>query len=448
MLGQLLGTRGISSGRQSQKVCHPLARGLAGRWKPTWEGYRSHGGLKNGASIVGASGRMGGRAAWKFDGSDDYDDVDSTFFWPNGSPVSVIFWTNTPGGTTGGGFGVGASDFGGRFGAHVPYSDNVLYWDYGGFSEGSGRISTSISAYLSTWTHFALVSAGAGGGFQAIYANGVLLNSGSGGAPNIDLTGLKIGVYSSGGTYYHNGLIDDFSIYNRLLPVDQIQAHFRSTARFYDVTLNETRRYWLMGGTASAAQNADVTVGLVALHGVTPQPLLAEPMPSPGVVALHGVSPTVTHNAAVAPGPIILHGVTPSTSKSTGVSVGLLKLTGVPPSTSKSTTVGIGLLEFTGIAPHTAGINADVTVGILHLHGVAIALLKSQTITVGVVQLHGVTPGVPQSPTITIGLLEFHGLALAVPSQVADTGGFLKAQFFATPTLTATIDSTRQRSFS
>jgi len=48
----------------------------------------------------------------------------------------------------------------------------------------------------------------------------------------------------------------------------------------------------------------------VALRGVTPQPLRAEPMPSPGVVHLHGVTPQpLKYEPMPAPGVLHLHGV-------------------------------------------------------------------------------------------------------------------------------------------
>ena len=61
---------------------------------------------------------------------------------------------------------------------HLPFSDGALYWDFGNATAGSGRISTSISAYLAAGTiNIWGVSAGSRG--REIWRNGILLASNS-----------------------------------------------------------------------------------------------------------------------------------------------------------------------------------------------------------------------------------------------------------------------------
>jgi hypothetical protein len=143
----------------------------------------------------------------------------SGFSWPTGGPVTVAFWNYAAAAQNSSAFTVGSQDGENRFHTHAPWSDGNLYWDYGNLN-GNGRISTSYAAYLNTWTHVALVSEGNGGAFKAIYLNGALAASAaSSNGPDVVLNGLDIGRW---GGNYHNGRIDDFRIYNRVLTAGEI----------------------------------------------------------------------------------------------------------------------------------------------------------------------------------------------------------------------------------
>jgi hypothetical protein len=156
-----------------------------------------------------------------FNGSTSYVDAPG-FSWPaGGGPVTVAFWNFTAGGQNSSAFTVGNVEVPNRFQAHAPWSDNVLYWDYGDYT--NGRISTNYAAYRNTWTHIALVSQGNGGAFKAIYLNGVLANSSTTClGPQAGISGVKIGAWPSA-SLYHNGKIDDFRIYSRVLTAAEIQ---------------------------------------------------------------------------------------------------------------------------------------------------------------------------------------------------------------------------------
>ena len=169
------------------------------------------------------AGRVGS-AALSFDGVNDYA-RNANFSWPTGGAVTVSFWVNTPGGTNGGAFSVGGQNAPNRFSAHVPWPDNMLYWDYGDFN-GTGRVSTNCAPYLNQWTHVALVSGGNGGAFKGIYINGILVASGTvSDGPDIPLTGINVGRILIGTTsYWHKGQLDDVQIYNRVLTPTEIVA--------------------------------------------------------------------------------------------------------------------------------------------------------------------------------------------------------------------------------
>lgn len=146
------------------------------------------------------------------------------FSWPTGGPVTVAFWNNVASAQVraSSAFNVGNTDTPNRFHVHAPWSDSNIYWDYGDL--GNGRISAGYAAYLNKWTHVALVSAGNGGTFKAIYLDGVAVASGAvSDGPDIAMTGVNIGRWP-GTSLDHQGLIDDFRIYDRVLTPAQIQA--------------------------------------------------------------------------------------------------------------------------------------------------------------------------------------------------------------------------------
>jgi hypothetical protein len=149
--------------------------------------------------------------------------------WPAGQPITVALWVKTSGGTEGGAFSVGGSTE--RAGAHVPYSDNRLYWDYGA-SLLTGRLSTDFTPYLRSWTH--VVFASNGTDFQAIYLNGALVASQTvANAPLTGLTGLEIGRYKVGtvGTAWYTGAINDFRLYTSVLTAPEITALYTATVQ-------------------------------------------------------------------------------------------------------------------------------------------------------------------------------------------------------------------------
>jgi len=71
-------------------------------------------------------------------------------------------------------FGVGTSIAGERCGAHVPYSDGTVYWDFGGTGAGN-RISVSGLSFSTTHPERWIFSAGPKG--SAIWQNGVKVAS-------------------------------------------------------------------------------------------------------------------------------------------------------------------------------------------------------------------------------------------------------------------------------
>jgi Concanavalin A-like lectin/glucanases superfamily len=146
-----------------------------------------------------------------------------TFPWPAGTPITIMFWVNTAGGTA-----ANAVTIGGTMGSpnyakvHVPYSDNLVYWDYGTL-DTVGRITTPFTAYLNQPTHVAVVSNGTN--FKAIYINGVVVNSNNTAtAPASDITGLFVGGF---GTEWQSGTMDNVRVEPRVLSAAEILAEYQ-----------------------------------------------------------------------------------------------------------------------------------------------------------------------------------------------------------------------------
>src|SRR5205823_14222942 len=119
--------------------------------------------------------------------------------------------------------------------AHVPWNDNIIYYDTG--SGADGRISADIATFpdytgdatdISWWTnkwHFFVFSKKAD--VKQIWIDGKLFLEGSNtGVLESDIGRLTIGADTSGGNLMH-GLVDDFSIYSKALTVTEITNLFQ-----------------------------------------------------------------------------------------------------------------------------------------------------------------------------------------------------------------------------
>ena len=168
-------------------------------------------------------------------GGSNYVDA-SAFSWGAGGPITIEFWNKVDAAPSGASsaFSIGNQDVPLRIQAHVPWTDNTLFWDYGGNLSGpnDGRLTANYSPYYGKWTHVALVSAGNGGSWMAIYLNGTLVNSytGSTVGPSFTASGATIGAYHpSSGSCFHQGTIDEFRVWSVVRTQAQIQHDMRSS---------------------------------------------------------------------------------------------------------------------------------------------------------------------------------------------------------------------------
>lgn len=202
--------------------------------------------------------------ALRCDGNADGGVRNTNMIFPGSNPITVMFWTRVMTADVGNGhsafsIGDGAAGTLNEVQAHVPWGDNTLYWDCGGAS-GSARISTSYTNYLDKWTHVALVSAGNGGNFKAIYLDGVLAASAaSSSGPTSAPTGVYIG-YWHAGSDAHKGLLSDFRVYSVVLPAEIIKAA-ASFETAYDLYWPSQQRVLKAAPTAGKAHSFAVIVG-------------------------------------------------------------------------------------------------------------------------------------------------------------------------------------------
>jgi hypothetical protein len=145
----------------------------------------------------------------------------SVAFWAKAYQVadSSGFWVNSP--ASGGGRGIQA---------HIPWSNNHIYFDTAGCCGGNTRIESDIAnfanysgdpSWFSDW-HLYVFSKKADD--KQIWIDGTLFLEGTGASPlQSDFTTLFIGSDGNGNGVYH-GLIDDFAVYSTQLLEGDIQA--------------------------------------------------------------------------------------------------------------------------------------------------------------------------------------------------------------------------------
>ncbi|MBQ46510.1 MAG: hypothetical protein CMP10_03290 [Zetaproteobacteria bacterium] len=152
------------------------------------------------------------------------DEITFTFWQKNDNPKSKSssFFGISPG-----------SSYSYGIHAHVPWSDNYVYFDTAGCcSTTSQRIykKASISGLdYKKWNHFAFVKKG---NYKHVYINGKKAFQGRNTRllPR-DLKGLMIGCQNRSGSsylYYLDGSIDDFKVYNYALSDGEISKDFES----------------------------------------------------------------------------------------------------------------------------------------------------------------------------------------------------------------------------
>lgn len=107
---------------------------------------------------------------------------------------------------------------------HLPWSNSRVYWDCGGDASGYDRIdkATIASEYEGSWKHWAFTK-NTNTGSMKIYLNGKLWHSGAGKFKPINIEKFVLGSDINNSIPYF-GLIDDFTVWNKELSAQDIEA--------------------------------------------------------------------------------------------------------------------------------------------------------------------------------------------------------------------------------
>jgi RHS repeat-associated protein len=189
--------------------------------------------LTNNNGTAATAGKVDGAAS--FNGSNNYLS-NSSLSISSGSSITISFWNYVTSSQlqSACAFTIGAADNPNRIVASAPWSDGTLYWDYGSWANG-GRLSTSYSSYLGSWTHVVL-EYNASNTTHYIYLNGSLATSSvNSNAPQALQSGIDIGAWPS---YYHHGNMDEFRVSTIARSADWIATEYsnqNSPSTFYSV---------------------------------------------------------------------------------------------------------------------------------------------------------------------------------------------------------------------
>jgi hypothetical protein len=105
--------------------------------------------------------------------------------------------------------------------AHVPWSNSIIYFDYGGATPPGSRVSSSapVDFDYTQWHHYTFVKRG---DTAQIWIDGTLLIEQAGADPlATDFTQLLLGSNTTGGNSLQ-GVMDDFAVFSRALTEEQI----------------------------------------------------------------------------------------------------------------------------------------------------------------------------------------------------------------------------------
>jgi hypothetical protein len=102
----------------------------------------------------------------------------------------------------------------------------------------TNMVTFTTATYMSI-TSYAQVVATFTSGYQALYVNGVLVNSNTlTGTLSTNTNGCSIGVYggfNGGRSYYFNGTIGNLKVYNRVLNASEVFQNFAALRGRYGI---------------------------------------------------------------------------------------------------------------------------------------------------------------------------------------------------------------------
>lgn len=214
--------------------------------------------LDLGSGGTGASVRVDAAAQGAFDLLQARDRVTISLWTFGGAKLPMshsVFWFDS---------GAGSSDSR-SIQVHLPWSDNVIYFDTSGCCAGDTRISRQeldSSRWRGQWNHYVFLKDGPR---KEIWQNGILWHSGAGAIPLPAIRSLWLGSGANGSGSYP-GKLDEIAIWAGALSSTDIQA----LAAGLPATSIGSYRSWIRTDLAREMQ------------GVTPQARLRIPFTIPG----------------------------------------------------------------------------------------------------------------------------------------------------------------------
>ena len=119
---------------------------------------------------------------------------------------------------------------------HLPWGNNIVYFDCGGGSGSYQRITYETNASQRTGWHHWVFTKNATTGIMAMYLDGKLLTSSSGQTNTIGETAtVRLGSYATGSSNFWQGELDQARLYNKALTVNEIMTNFEASRDRYGV---------------------------------------------------------------------------------------------------------------------------------------------------------------------------------------------------------------------
>jgi hypothetical protein len=172
--------------------------------------------------MISAAPQTWSRNALSFDGVNDYVSIPGFGASAPTTEITIEFWQQVSAVRQQLTFNLSPFQDNNRISAHVPFSDGVVYWDFGNRLAGGRLTFTPPASIVGTWQHFAFVASQSGNYMRIYYNGGVYAEQKLGMTPfsRYD-SDLEIG--SSLEPFA--GLIDEFRVWNVARSQAQILAN-------------------------------------------------------------------------------------------------------------------------------------------------------------------------------------------------------------------------------
>lgn len=192
----------------------------------TWINLVGYAGCTNANGVTFVNSNFG---VFSYDGVDDHTILPASLM-PTGAQITISLWQNISNVSTRSSFytNAAAPNYYRVFQAHVPWSDNTVYWDAGAGTGTYDRISKATTAAERTGWHNWVFTKNATAGTMRIYLDGALWHSGTSLTANIATSSFAYlgGAFWDG--FWFSGTIGYYAIYNIELNIQQISQNFNA----------------------------------------------------------------------------------------------------------------------------------------------------------------------------------------------------------------------------